>query len=96
MHSSRYHLMAADLRLPPSSSLEQLKSVLNPTLPTLVLCECVLVYMTVSQSSDLIQWFGDNFSATSLGFIIYEMFGLNDPFGNVMKNNLKVVFPVTG
>ncbi len=55
--------------------------------------------MTPEASAQLVQWFVDYFSyedSTSsraprvLGGIVYEMFGLNDPFGRVMVNNLKV------
>lgn len=50
--------------------------------------------MEVNVSSRLLQWFVDYFSADGggapLGCVIYEMFGLNDPFGRVMLNNLRV------
>ncbi|KAJ8696982.1 carboxy methyl transferase for protein phosphatase 2A [Pleurotus ostreatus] len=54
--------------------------------------------MTPEASAQLVQWFVDYFSSTDnntnrkprvLGGIVYEMFGLNDPFGRVMVNNLK-------
>ena len=52
--------------------------------------------MAPEASSALIQWFVDYFSNDNqegavLGGIVYEMFGLNDPFGRVMLNNLKVL-----
>lgn len=69
-------------------------ALLSPDLPTLLLFECVLVYMTPQASDALIQWFVDYFSAsteaTVLASVIYEMFGLDDSFGKVMLNNLKV------
>jgi len=51
--------------------------------------------MAPEASSALIQWFVDYFSGNNqenavLGGIVYEMFGLNDSFGRVMLNNLKV------
>lgn len=59
--------------------------------------------MPPAASSALIQWFVDYFSVSTsvggassdgngglLGGIVYEMFGLNDAFGRVMLNNLKV------
>jgi [phosphatase 2A protein]-leucine-carboxy methyltransferase len=78
----------------PSSSHSD--PLLSPSLPTLLLFECVLVYMAPEASSALIQWFVDYFSNDNqegavLGGIVYEMFGLNDPFGRVMLNNLKVL-----
>jgi [phosphatase 2A protein]-leucine-carboxy methyltransferase len=67
--------------------------MLSPTLPTLLLFECVLAYMEPATSNALIQWFVDYFAAAPgglLGGVVYEMFKLNDAFGRVMLNNLKV------
>ncbi|KAH9889442.1 leucine carboxyl methyltransferase [Cubamyces lactineus] len=107
LHSPVYHLLAADLRQPPADSLASLlatgsEPLLSPSLPTLLLFECVLVYMSPSASGSLLQWFTDYFApqptslasspASSpgiLGCIVYEMFALEDQFGKVMVNNLK-------
>jgi [phosphatase 2A protein]-leucine-carboxy methyltransferase len=96
LHSSKYHLLPMDLRLPPPHTLESglgQSNLLDPSLPTLLVFECVLAYMSPAASSQLIRWFVD-FSAKSeqgvLGCLIYEMFGLNDAFGRVMINNLRV------
>ncbi|KJA28888.1 hypothetical protein HYPSUDRAFT_1082946 [Hypholoma sublateritium FD-334 SS-4] len=101
LHSPRYHLLPVDLRLDPSETLEpalcnssnpDVSAILNPSLPTLVLFECVLVYMSSSSSLRLLEWFV-NLSKRSengvLGCVIYEMFGLGDAFGRVMIENLK-------
>jgi len=76
--------------------------LLSPTLPTLLLFECVLAYMDPVASNALIRWFVDYFAAppapgagssaagAPLGGVVYEMFKLNDAFGRVMLNNLKV------
>lgn len=102
LHSPVYHLLPADLRRPPSESIAPLittadngaSALLSPELPALLLFECVLVYMTPEASAALIQWFVDYFAQsqvdTLLASIVYEMFGLNDPFGKVMLNNLQV------
>jgi hypothetical protein len=100
-HSPVYHLIPADLRLPPSEALVALLSpspvsqpgapILSPNLPTLLLFECVLVYMEPSASGALIQWFAEYFTDRApLGGLVYEMFGLGDSFGRVMLNNLLV------
>lgn len=96
LHSSRYHLLPADLRLAPSDTLEPMlasSSLIDPSLPTLLLFECVLAYMSPASSAQLLEWFV-NFSKRSsngtLGCIVYEMFGLEDSFGKVMVDNLKV------
>ncbi len=97
MHSPVYHLLAADLRKPPAESLAPLLTspndpLLSPSLPTLLLFECVLVYMSPEASQNILQWFTDYFAGGSgvLGCIVYEMFALEDSFGKVMVNNLKV------
>jgi [phosphatase 2A protein]-leucine-carboxy methyltransferase len=69
--------------------------LLSATLPTLLLFECVLAYMTDAASNALIRWFVDYFAAAGkaagpLGGVVYEMFKLNDAFGRVMLSNLKV------
>lgn len=98
LHSQTYHLLPIDLRDPPSESIASLLApptdpILNPTLPTLLLFECVLVYISPESSRALIQWFVSHFSSPSSGVLaglVYEMFGLGDSFGKVMLNNLKV------
>jgi hypothetical protein len=101
LYAPKYHLLPADLRRPPSESLSALtrekglgETLLSTNLPTLLLFECVLVYMSPSASSSLIEWFTNYFQSSNspgpLGAIVYEMFGLSDSFGRVMVNNLKV------
>jgi hypothetical protein len=99
-----YNLFPVDLRTPPDVSLASLLSadhnnddgepMLSPTLPTLLLFECVLAYMNPAASNALMRWFIDYFSTAPggglLGGVVYEMFKLNDAFGRVMLNNLKV------
>ncbi|KAI6007607.1 S-adenosyl-L-methionine-dependent methyltransferase [Pisolithus orientalis] len=97
LHSPKYHLLPCDLRKPPSEVLPSLLGeILSPSSPTLLLFECVLVYMSLEASSNLTQWFVDYFDSNSvssnpgvLGAIVYEMFGLQDSFGQVMMNNLR-------
>ncbi|KIJ15595.1 hypothetical protein PAXINDRAFT_99461 [Paxillus involutus ATCC 200175] len=97
LHSTKYHLLPCDLRLPPSSFLPStIGGILSPSFPTLLLFECVLVYMSPEASSALIEWFVNHFASTpdpsdgsALGAIVYEMFGLQDAFGQVMMNNLR-------
>lgn len=100
LRSPVYNLLPVDLRTPPVVSLEPLlgsgdESLLSPSLPTLLLFECVLAYMAPSASNALIQWFVDYFGSPGgglLGAVVYEMFKLGDAFGRVMLNNLKVSF----
>lgn len=67
---------------------ENTPALFDASLPTLILAECVLVYLDQTQSDALIEWFSDTF--TVIGAIVFEMFGLDDSFGRVMKENLKV------
>lgn len=100
LRSAKYHLFPADLRVPPTTSIAphlsspfQGSPILSPDLPTLLLFECVLVYIDPEASQTLIRWFVDYFAPSSvLGAMVYEMFGLNDSFGTVMIENLKVAF----
>ncbi|XP_061823399.1 leucine carboxyl methyltransferase 1-like isoform X3 [Nerophis lumbriciformis] len=70
LDSDRYCIIGADLR-DIATLYEKLKKFqLNPELPTLLLSECVLVYMTPAQSSSLVHWAADTFHTAM--FINYE------------------------
>lgn len=60
---------------------------LDLTLPTLVMAECVFVYMNPEKSSEIIKYFSDKFSI--LGFLNYEQINIDDNFGRIMIQNLK-------
>ncbi|KAF8648537.1 hypothetical protein AX16_006241 [Volvariella volvacea WC 439] len=107
LHSPRYHLIPSDLRQSPVEGFGQILSspsptssnaLLSPALPTLVLFECVLAYMSPAASSAILEWFVNYFSEQAskdpdseaiLGGVVYEMFQLGDAFGKIMVNNLK-------
>lgn len=69
LSSSLYHLLPVDLRQSPGLSLttliqslaENTTPILQPDIPTLFLAECVLVYMTLEESSAVLQWFSSHF-----------------------------------
>ncbi|CEL52565.1 Leucine carboxyl methyltransferase 1 OS=Cryptococcus neoformans var, neoformans serotype D (strain B-3501A) GN=PPM1 PE=3 SV=1 [Rhizoctonia solani AG-1 IB] len=92
LSSPNYHLIPLDLR-EGASALEILTAAssssppLDPSLPTLFIAECVFVYMPPNASGAIIQWFSNTFKRTA--GIVYEMFGLQDSFGKVLKDNLK-------
>lgn len=96
LHSSHYHLVAADLRsLGNSPSADQafanklfVECGLRKDLPTVFLCECVLVYMADKESSQLLNWITQNFKHCL--FINYEQVNLADRFGEIMLENLKL------
>lgn len=85
--SSGYRLLAVDL-----NSVAELEAALasvgwDPQQPTLVLAECVLVYMVPSASAALLSLFGRRCARAVL--VAYEMVGPDDPFGRTMLDNLR-------
>ncbi|OCF71555.1 leucine carboxyl methyltransferase 1 [Kwoniella mangroviensis CBS 8886] len=91
LDSPNYTLLPLDLRPTPTKSIHQLLDehllpLLDPKLPTLFLAECLFPYMPPEDSQDIISWFGSRF-VDCIG-VIYEMSGLGDSFGKVMKRNL--------
>ncbi|KAK7833265.1 hypothetical protein U0070_017264 [Myodes glareolus] len=56
-------------------------------LPTLLIAECVLVYMTPEQSANLLKWAASSFETAM--FINYEQVNMDDRFGQVMIENLR-------
>lgn len=56
-------------------------------LPTLLVTECVLVYMTPEQSANLLKWAASSFGTAM--FINYEQVNMDDRFGQIMIENLR-------
>ncbi|GCC20144.1 hypothetical protein chiPu_0021283 [Chiloscyllium punctatum] len=87
MDSDRYAIIGQDLRDLPAL-MERLKKFgLDTNLPTLLLAECVLVYITPEKSTELIKWASTTFHTTM--FINYEQVNMTDRFGQVMIENLQ-------
>ena len=61
----------------------------DPSIPTLLLSECVLVYLKPEESRSILTFFKDHFKS-DLAFLNYEMINPNDPFGRTMLDNLEV------
>ncbi|KAF5624854.1 leucine carboxyl methyltransferase 1 [Fusarium sp. NRRL 52700] len=59
---------------------------LRTDIPTLLLSECCLCYLTTTEASDVINFFSSRIS--SLGTIIYEPIRPDDAFGKMMISNL--------
>jgi len=90
LHSPKgYHLLACDLRQ-PVELMEKLisKAGLSPDLPTLFVCECVLVYMSADLSSALLSTLAQGFQHCC--FLNYEQVNIDDKFGQVMQDNLQL------
>ncbi|NWT62521.1 LCMT1 methyltransferase, partial [Erythrocercus mccallii] len=61
LDSSRYSIVGADLRFSADLEEKLKKHSLDIHLPTLLVAECVLVYMTPQQSADLLRWAASTF-----------------------------------
>ncbi|XP_059009980.1 leucine carboxyl methyltransferase 1 isoform X1 [Mustela lutreola] len=70
LDSKRYAVIGADLRDLPELEEKLKKCNMNPQLPTLLIAECVLVYMTPEQSANLLKWAASSFDPAM--FINYE------------------------
>ncbi len=81
-----YCCHALDLRQLPKIQASQEMLGLKNDIPTLVISECCLCYLDVDSSRDVVKWFSDRIP--SLGIILYEPIGADDPFGQMMVANL--------
>ncbi|XP_013360353.1 PREDICTED: leucine carboxyl methyltransferase 1 isoform X1 [Chinchilla lanigera] len=86
LDSERYAIIGADLRELPELEEKLKKCNMNTQLPTLLITECVLVYMTPEQSANLIKWAASSFETAM--FINYEQVNMDDRFGQIMIENL--------
>lgn len=102
LHAERYHLIPYDLRtLKPGTSLEALSALaaINPHVPTLIISECCICYLSKEDSNNVISFWRDNLDYGR--FLVYEPLGgadeseENSPegantrrFGEVMVKNL--------
>ncbi|KAF2834820.1 leucine carboxyl methyltransferase [Patellaria atrata CBS 101060] len=94
--SPNYNILPMDLR---NLSQNQSSSHSNPLLslsnfstavPTLILSECCLVYLSPQYADSVLHTLAKELfpSSTALGFILYEPIRPNDAFGRVMISNL--------
>ncbi|XP_063285036.1 leucine carboxyl methyltransferase 1 [Pelobates fuscus] len=87
LDSSRYSVIGADLRNLKDMEERLKKFSMDTQLPTVLVAECVLVYMTPEQSSRLLKWAADTFPTAM--FINYEQVNMGDRFGQIMIENLQ-------
>ncbi|NP_001089458.1 leucine carboxyl methyltransferase 1 L homeolog [Xenopus laevis] len=87
LDSARYSIIGADLRNLKDMEENLKKMSMDPQLPTLLVAECVLVYMTPEKSASLLQWATNMFSTAM--FINYEQVNMMDRFGQIMVENLQ-------
>lgn len=73
LHSPSYDLVPVDLR--NIAALEaELAPLLDTSVPTLLISECVFCYMTPAQGDAVMKWFLERFAQTAV--VAYEMVGL--------------------
>lgn len=87
LDSPLYTLLPCDLR-DLATLTAALQPYLDPTLPTLLLAECVFVYVPPQDVTNLLNWFSSTFTQGTC--VSYDPFGLDDSFGKVMVRNLAV------
>lgn len=85
--SPAYRLLPADLRRIHSLEEALEGGGFDFGAPTLVLCECVLVYMEAEESAALVRWLGDRLRCAAMA--VYEQILPDDPFGRQMLQNLE-------
>ncbi|KAM0753671.1 leucine carboxyl methyltransferase [Meredithblackwellia eburnea MCA 4105] len=95
LSSTSYALVPGDLRnfatlaerlLKPLPSDPSGSPLLDPSIPTLLLAECVFIYLPPETSAQILSWFTKSFASGSS--VSYDPFGLHDNFGKVMIRNL--------
>ena len=84
--SGRYCLRAVDLRQLECVRETLMQAGFDTALPTLVVAECVLIYMEAQHSDALIEWVGS--SLPRAAFLVYEQIRPHDPFGRMMVGNI--------
>ncbi len=82
----QYSLLAADL-----SDLDRVRDSLSKagfdsSVPTLVISECVLIYMEPEHSDAVIEWIASTLPQAA--FVLYEQILPSDPFGKIMVRNI--------
>ncbi|KFM82247.1 Leucine carboxyl methyltransferase 1, partial [Stegodyphus mimosarum] len=87
LHGGEYHLVGSDIRNISELESKLLNGLVDTTVPTVFLAECVLVYNEEHLTSAFLKWIAEKFR-TAL-FINYEQVNMGDKFGNVMIENLK-------
>ena len=87
--SEKYSLRSCDLNNIKSLDTILKEEGLDPEAPTLVISECVMVYLEPESVKELIKFISNKFKMTI--FMDYEMFNPMSNFGKMMVKNFKAV-----
>ena len=79
-------MIGGDLRHPQQIMSSLLQYSCDSSLPTLIISECVLVYLQKDHCFDLLQTLAHHFHDAA--FISYDMLNPNDRFGYIMQQNI--------
>ncbi|KAL3468045.1 leucine carboxyl methyltransferase 1 [Aspergillus heterothallicus] len=100
LHSPIYHIHPIDLRTLAhqseaivSEGVSRLQETVVTTLPTLIISECCLVYLSPEEAAGVVRYFTQTLFAKSeksetLALVIYEPIRPDDAFGRTMVANL--------
>ncbi|CAK1544335.1 unnamed protein product [Leptosia nina] len=88
LHADGYHLVGCDLSNVPETARKLAAAGVNTDSPTLVLAECVLVYLRPDAADALLAHLASSFPRLLL--LLYEQCNLDDKFGEVMVRNLNL------
>ena len=87
INSPHYHLLSVDLRDEQHLAGVVDACTLETSLPTLVLAECVLCYMSPQASVNIMHWTSRTFPNSV--FLNYEPCNMGDRFGSIMVENMR-------
>lgn len=85
LHLPNYHLVAFDLRKLDSEGFRKF-AFLRKNVPTLLISECVLCYLTPDENISVLKFWKSLFS--ELAVVLYDPMSLDDVFGQTMAQNL--------
>lgn len=95
LHSPSYHIHPVDLRSLSANTGSDLSTILPGVergLPTLLVSECCLIYLSPSEAEQVVKFFTEHLfqsqPATPLGLVLYEPIRPDDAFGRTMVSNL--------
>jgi len=86
--SPGYKLFGCDVRDGQILTTKFTENGVDRTLPTLLITECLMIYMTGEDSTGVYNWIRDYFTG-DLVSVNYEMINPDDAFGRMMVQNLE-------
>lgn len=86
IHTAWYSLLSADLRSPDSVTAALTAAGIDGAHPTLILAECVFIYLPPSSASALTSRLASFF--TDAAMLLFEQVHPHDPFGRMMVANV--------